>query len=89
MLLRYTNWLIRQHKWIVIATLLIIITLASGIKNLSSTNDFRVYFSKDNPQLVAFETLERDYGKQDSLFFLSNLIIKISSAKKPYHSFMS
>jgi len=69
MLLRYTNGLIQYHKWIVLVSLLLVAALASGVKNLTSTNDFRVYFSQDNPQLVAFETLEKNYGKQDSLFF--------------------
>lgn len=69
MLTRYTNWLIQQHKLVVILSLFFVIAIGTGVKNLSSTNDFRVYFSQDNPQLVAFETLEKTFGKQDSLFF--------------------
>ncbi|MDH5369338.1 MAG: RND family transporter, partial [Gammaproteobacteria bacterium] len=69
MLLRYTNWLIQHHKWIVLFSLLIVIAFGFGAKNLTSTSDFRAYFSEDNPQLVAFETLEKTYGKQDSLLF--------------------
>ena len=70
MLIRYTNWLIQHHKLVVILSLIIVVTIGAGIKNLTTTSDFRVYFSKDNPQLVAFETLEQTYGKQDSLVFL-------------------
>jgi predicted RND superfamily exporter protein len=69
MLLRYTNWLIQHHKWIVLLSLLLVIAFGFGAKNLTSTSDFRAYFSEDNPQLVAFETLEKTYGKQDSLLF--------------------
>lgn len=69
MLNRYANWLIQKHKLIVILTLLFVVAIGAGVKNLTSTNDFRVYFSQDNPQLVAFETLEETYGKQDNLFF--------------------
>lgn len=69
MLLRYTNALIQYHKWIVFISLLFVIAIGAGIKNLQSTSDFRIYFSKDNPQLVAFETLEKTYGKQDSVYF--------------------
>lgn len=70
MLLRYTNWLIQHHKWIILFSLMFVIGFGVGIKNLKSTSDFRIYFSEDNPQLVAFEALEKTYGKQDSLFFL-------------------
>ena len=69
MLSRYTDFVIQRHKWIVLFTLVFVTCLGAGIKNLKSTSDFRIYFSEDNPQLVAFETLERTYGKQDSLFF--------------------
>lgn len=69
MLSRYTNGLIQYHKWIIFLTLVLVAAVGTGIKNLKSTSDFRVYFSEDNPQLVAFETLEKTYGKQDSLYF--------------------
>lgn len=70
MLLRYTNFIIQQHKWVMLLSLIFVFAIGAGIKNLTSTSDFRIYFSEDNPQLVAFETLEKTYGKQDSLFFL-------------------
>ena len=69
MLSRYTDWIIQQHKWIILVSLLLVIGLSAGAKNLTSTNDFRVYFGKDNPQLAAYEALEQTYGKQDTLFF--------------------
>lgn len=69
MLSRYTNILIKHHKWIILLSLLFVIAVGSGVKNLISTSDFRIYFSDDNPQLVAFENLEKTYGKQDTLFF--------------------
>ena len=70
MLSRYIEWVIRQHKWIILVSLVLVIGLSVGAKNLSSTDDFRVYFGKDNPQLTAYEALEKTYGKQDTLFFL-------------------
>lgn len=70
MLARYSNWIIQHHKLVVFLTLLFVFTIGSGVKNLTTTSDFRVYFSQDNPQLVAYEKLEETYGKQDSLVFL-------------------
>lgn len=69
MLLRYTNWIIQHHKLVIFISLLFVVALGYGGKNLTTTSDFRVYFSEDNPQLVAFENLEKTYGKQDSLLF--------------------
>ena len=69
MLHRYTNNIIQYHKWIIFITLLFVLVLGAGAKNLTATSDFRIYFSEDNPQLVAFENLEETYGKQDTLSF--------------------
>lgn len=69
MLSRYIDWVITQHKWIILVSVILVLGLSAGAKNLTSTNDFRVYFGKENPQLVAFEELEQTYGKQDTLFF--------------------
>ena len=69
MLQRYTNNIIQHHKWIVFISLLFVIALGTGAKNLTATSDFNIYFSDTNPQLVAFKELEKTYGKQDSLTF--------------------
>ncbi|MCW8901274.1 MAG: RND family transporter, partial [Gammaproteobacteria bacterium] len=70
MLQRYTDNIIQHHKWIIFVSLLIVIALGIGVKNLTATSDFNIYFSNTNPQLVAFKNLEKTYGKQDSLTFL-------------------
>lgn len=69
MLSRYTNFIIQYHKWIILFSIALIVCLGAGAKNLKTTSDFRIYFSEDNPQLIAFEALEKTYGKQDSLLF--------------------
>ena len=69
MLERYTDYLIKRYKFVVFISLCLVFVIGVGMKNLSTTSDFRIYFSEDNPQLVAFETLEKTYGKQDSLLF--------------------
>lgn len=69
MLSRYTNYLIQYHKFVIFISLLFVIAAGAGLTGLKTTSDFRIYFSEDNPQLVAFEELEKTYGKQDSLLF--------------------
>ena len=41
-----------------------------GAKNLTFTNDYRVFFGEDNPQLVAFENLQDTYAKNDNAMFV-------------------
>ena len=43
--------------------------VASGARFLGFATDYRVFFSKDNPQLVAFETLQNTYTKNDNVMF--------------------
>lgn len=68
--IRYAQWITR-HPWLVIfATILIVMTAASGGKNLAFKTDYRVFFSADNPQLLAFEALEATYTKNDNVMFI-------------------
>ncbi|MCW8999283.1 MAG: efflux RND transporter permease subunit, partial [Kangiellaceae bacterium] len=46
--------------------LISVLLFATGMPNLQISNDFRVYLSKDNPQLKAFEAFEDDYVKSDT-----------------------
>ena len=66
----YTQWIIR---WRYLVTLLILVLLAwvgSGVRFLEFAPDDRVFFSPDNPQLVALETLENTYTKGNDVLFV-------------------
>ncbi len=41
-----------------------------GLRGLSQNPDNRIFFSEDDPNLVALETLENTYTKNDNLFLL-------------------
>ncbi len=43
---------------------------ASGARFLGFSNDYRVFFSEENPQLVAFENLQNTYTKSDNVLFV-------------------
>ena len=70
MLNQYSDWIIKWRYLIVIASLVITIILAAGGKNLVFTNDYRYFFSKDNPQLLEFETLQDTYTKNDNVYIM-------------------
>lgn len=44
--------------------------LSGGVLKLTINDNYRVLFSKDNPQLLAYEKLEREYAAFDNIFFL-------------------
>ena len=41
--------------------------MAAGGQNLKISNDSRIFFSEDNPQLIAFEALEETYTEANTV----------------------
>ena len=70
MIERYAAWVVRNRWLVIILTIISILALATGGKNLSFTNDYRVFFSKENPQLIAFEELQEAYTKSDNVLIM-------------------
>ncbi len=66
---RYASIVINKPYVILVLMILFVLCLAASTPNLIFTNDFKVFFSKDNPQLLAFNHLEKTYNKQDNLVF--------------------
>jgi len=70
MVVAYTKWVIRWRWPILILTLIFAGLVGSGGKNLFFDASYRVFFSKDNPQLNAFESLQNIYTKNDNILFV-------------------
>lgn len=60
------------HKpWsVLVVTVVVTMLIGIGLKDARLSSDFRLYFSDENPQMLAFEVLEADFNKQDNLVFL-------------------
>ena len=65
----FGDWVIRFRWGIILFTIVLVFAAASGARFLGFSTDYRVFFSKDNPQLVAFETLQNTYTKNDNIMF--------------------
>ena len=65
----FGDWVIRFRWRIILFTIVLVFAAASGARFLGFSTDYRVFFSKDNPQLVAFETLQNTYTKNDNIMF--------------------
>ena len=60
-------------RWpIMIASLALVAMAASGTLLLEFSADHRVYFSEDNPELLAYEAMENTYGKSSNVFLPSH-----------------
>lgn len=66
----YVRWVIRWRWLVVIAVSLVTALMAAGVGRLTFSNNYRVFFSAQNPQLRAFEELEKVYTKNDNIFFV-------------------
>ena len=62
--------LMRWRWWGVLAVIGWVGFAASGARFLGFSNDYRIFFSEENPQLVAFENLQNTYTKSDNVLFV-------------------
>lgn len=63
--------IIFRYKWMTIFLVLLVVMLcASGGQRLRFSTDYRMFFSKQNPNLQAFEALQNTYTKHDNIMFV-------------------
>ena len=67
---KFAAGVIRWRWAIIIFTLILVALIARGAGNIGFSSNYRVFFSADNEQLVAFETLQNTYSKSDNILFV-------------------
>jgi len=67
---RFFHFVLRHPWWVVILCLVFIGGAASGVRFLQFKNDYRMFFSEENPQLKAFEAMQNTYTKVDNVLFV-------------------
>lgn len=67
---RYGEWVLANRRLIIAVSLILIMTAGGGAIFLKFSADYRIFFSKDNAQLNAFEHMENTYGKNDNVVFM-------------------
>lgn len=65
----YIRWVIAQRKWLVSLLVVMLLVISFGASKLTFTSDFRTYFGPENPQLLAFESMEKTFSKQENVYF--------------------
>ncbi|MFK5915288.1 MAG: MMPL family transporter [Woeseiaceae bacterium] len=63
-------WVIKHRWFIILLSLALVFAAASGGRFLVFKADYRVFFSDDNPQLQAFDKIEKTYSKNDNVLFI-------------------
>lgn len=69
-IVRYAEGVLRFRWPIIAAILLAVFGLGRGAQNLGFNDDYRLFFGPQNPQLLAFETLQNVYTKNDNILFV-------------------
>ncbi len=64
---RFGGWVIRYRYLIITLSLCLVVAGLQGAKQLHFTTDYRIFFSEDNPELIAFETMEKIFSKKDNV----------------------
>ena len=52
-----------NHRWTVsVVATVVMLVMTAGAQYITTTNDYRILFDEDNPQLAAFDALENTYA---------------------------
>jgi len=64
------NFALKHPVWVILGALIFVLAAASGAGKLVFKSDYRVFFGKENPQLTAYEEMQKVYIKSDSVAFV-------------------
>ncbi len=66
----WIKFVVDRPVTVIIACLILIAIAASGASKLVFKSDYRVFFGAENPQLLAFDEMQKTYNKSDSVDFV-------------------
>lgn len=67
---RFIDFVVTRPWRVLLFSLIVIVMTASGGRFLEFSNDYREFFSEDNPELLAFEEIQDTYNKADNVMFV-------------------
>ncbi len=70
MIKKYSESVVKFRWVLLVLSVLFMLLAASGAKNLFFNNDYRIFFSAEDPRLQAFEDLQNTYTKNDNVILV-------------------
>lgn len=67
---RWQEWILHHRYLSILVVVALTLVVASGARFLGFSTNYRAFFGKDNPQLVAFESLQNIYSKDDNVMLV-------------------
>lgn len=67
---RFESWVIDNSRAIMAISFLIVLFSLLGFQHVKLIGDYKVFFEKDDPSLLAFESLEDTYSKTDQILIV-------------------
>lgn len=64
---RLAAWVMDNPRKSIVGSLLLTLLAGIGVANFHYSKDHRAFFDADNPRLVAFEKLQQDFSRTDSV----------------------
>ncbi|MEJ1404518.1 MAG: MMPL family transporter [Candidatus Sedimenticola sp. (ex Thyasira tokunagai)] len=64
------NFALKHPVWVILAALTFVLASAAGAGKLVFKSDYRVFFGEENPQLTAYEEMQKVYIKSDNVAFV-------------------
>ena len=66
----FFRFVLKHRILVILLAIGLCLAMGSGIRHLQFSNDYRMFFSEENPQLNAFEQLQNTYTKNDNVLFV-------------------
>ncbi|MFD2230307.1 efflux RND transporter permease subunit [Alkalimarinus sediminis] len=70
MINQFAGSLVKYRAWYALLSLILIVALGGGLASLHFESDYKIFFSDDNPQLLAHESNQETYTKSDNITFV-------------------
>ncbi len=67
---QFTDSLVKYRAWFALLSLILVVALCAGLTSLRFESDYKIFFSDDNPQLLAHEANQETYTKSDNITFV-------------------
>lgn len=67
---RYAHAAIRYRWWFLVFAVVVLLLTASGASKVVLDDNYRSFFSDDNPHLLALNALEETYAKEEVILFV-------------------